>query len=511
MKLAPFILLMTFFLRNNSGADERHKREDDSSESYSKCYDDIGCIETDSRWYDKNLRPVNLKPLDRHIIKTDFLLIKPNKSEAGSLLYNSMMANHNSIKSAGFTRHANVTILIHDFTGNGYTGWIKHLSVELLKKSSSINIISTDWQRGAEPPYDQAISNARVVALEILALLKELKEKFSLKLGHVHIVGHGVGAHIAGYVGSTYNSIRKITGLDPSGPRFEGMPNIVKLNPACAKYVEVLHTDAFDSRSQGTKEAMGHSDFYLNNAYLQPGCPENTTYDDVTSVARSNLNEGEILPGCSHKRAFKYFIEAVSSSRCVFLGIKCDSYDDFAKGRCISCNKSDSACRTFGINTYKSSVEKTSFYLSSADHTPYCSGKGDHQGYFDFILVDDKANAAEASVADAVSNYRNIAGEAANTFVYYAQPPKIGKIKEAKVRWNEKKKFYCVIYCKQIINVEKITVKFIGTGNNDEGHERSLCPVNSDTEIENGAYKTYVSCKSQHHHSTSTASSDTDK
>lgn len=37
------------------------------------------------------------------------------------------------------------------------------------------NLISVDWQRGAEPPFDQAIANARLVALEILILMKELK------------------------------------------------------------------------------------------------------------------------------------------------------------------------------------------------------------------------------------------------------------------------------------------------------------------------------------------------
>lgn len=35
-------------------------------------------------------------------------------------------------------------------------------------------------------------------------------------------------------------------GLDPSGPRFQGMPDVVRLSPSNAKYVEVLHTDASD-------------------------------------------------------------------------------------------------------------------------------------------------------------------------------------------------------------------------------------------------------------------------
>lgn len=46
---------------------------------FSKCFDGIGCIDTDARWYDKKYRPVNLRPAERHIIKTDFLLIKPSR------------------------------------------------------------------------------------------------------------------------------------------------------------------------------------------------------------------------------------------------------------------------------------------------------------------------------------------------------------------------------------------------------------------------------------------------
>lgn len=32
-------------------------------------------------------------------------------------------------------------------------------------------------------------------------------------LDEIHIIGHGVGAHIAGYVGYSYNKIKKITGI----------------------------------------------------------------------------------------------------------------------------------------------------------------------------------------------------------------------------------------------------------------------------------------------------------
>lgn len=44
------------------------------------------------------------------------------------------------------------------------------------------NVVSVDWQRGAEPPYDQAIANGRVVALEVIHLIRELKVRFLCEL-----------------------------------------------------------------------------------------------------------------------------------------------------------------------------------------------------------------------------------------------------------------------------------------------------------------------------------------
>lgn len=57
----------------------------------------------------------------------------------------------------------------------------QHVASVIYTRSLDMNIISVDWQRGAEPPYDQAIANARVVALEIINFLKQLKVKWSMK------------------------------------------------------------------------------------------------------------------------------------------------------------------------------------------------------------------------------------------------------------------------------------------------------------------------------------------
>lgn len=83
------------------------------------------------------------------------------------------------------------------------------------------------------------------------------------------------------------------------------------------------------ARSLGTREPMGHSDYYVNNANTQLGCPVNKSFSHVLSIDKTSLGQGEILPGCSHKRSFKYFIEAMESGNCTFLGLICDNFENF--------------------------------------------------------------------------------------------------------------------------------------------------------------------------------------
>ena len=60
----------------------------------------------------------------------------------------------------------------------------------------------------------------------------------------VHIIGHSLGAHIAGYAGERVPGLARITGLDPAEPLFQDMPEFVRLDPSDAHFVDVIHTDA---------------------------------------------------------------------------------------------------------------------------------------------------------------------------------------------------------------------------------------------------------------------------
>lgn len=47
----------------------------------------------------------------------------------------------------------------------------QHLTLVLFKKGD-YNVIAVDWQSGAEAPIEQAVANARLVALEVVAIIR---------------------------------------------------------------------------------------------------------------------------------------------------------------------------------------------------------------------------------------------------------------------------------------------------------------------------------------------------
>lgn len=93
-----------------------------------------------------------------------------------------------------------------------------------------------------------------------------------LNLSTVTLVGHGLGAHIAGIAGKSVRNLRRINtiiGLDPSGPLFSITAPTTRLARTDAFYVECIHTD---NRSFGIGAPIGQVDFFPNGGSNQPGC-----------------------------------------------------------------------------------------------------------------------------------------------------------------------------------------------------------------------------------------------
>ena len=81
---------------------------------------------------------------------------------------------------------------------------------------ADFNILLVDWRGGSSDiNYMQCASNIRVVGALIAKLLRTLHRHCDLDLSDVHIIGHSLGAHAAGYAGENLKGIGRITG-EPS-------------------------------------------------------------------------------------------------------------------------------------------------------------------------------------------------------------------------------------------------------------------------------------------------------
>lgn len=56
------------------------------------------------------------------------------------------------------------------------------------------------------------MANTRVVGTHVAQLLQILTTVYDIDLINVHIIGHSLGAHTAGYVGEYLENIGRITG-----------------------------------------------------------------------------------------------------------------------------------------------------------------------------------------------------------------------------------------------------------------------------------------------------------
>lgn len=98
---------------------------------------------------------------------------------------------------------------------------------------------------------------------ELLATaLERLSDK--VDVNNIHLIGHSIGAHIAGKAGQVVTErsgkvLPRITGLDPARPC--STVDQHNLQKGDAKFVDVIHTNA---GVLGISEAVGDIDFYPN-------------------------------------------------------------------------------------------------------------------------------------------------------------------------------------------------------------------------------------------------------
>ena len=103
--------------------------------------------------------------------------------------------------------------IVHGFTQNGQSEWVREMTLELLK-NEAMNVIVVDWGLGSSVLnlYDAAAGNTRLVGVQVADLIDVMNWKFQVALKKFHIIGHSLGAQVAGFAGEKLRKGGKIIG-----------------------------------------------------------------------------------------------------------------------------------------------------------------------------------------------------------------------------------------------------------------------------------------------------------
>jgi len=353
-------------------------------ENESRCYDELGCLNITRSWYHLIHRPFNVFPLPRSVINTRFILYTRLNPTEGVLV---RAQDDKTIKKSHFDPKKKTKFIIHGFIDTPLSNWVGDMRDELIK-ADDMNIIVVDWAGGSLPLYTQATANTRLVGLEIAYFINHLIKNYEVNPSDVHIIGHSLGAHTAGYAGQLVPNLGRITGLDPAEPYFQNMPAHVRLDPSDAQLVDVIHTDGKEIffLGYGMSQPCGHLDFYPNNGKEQPGCDITQTPLVPLTLIRDGLEEASrVLVACNHVRAIKLFIDSINGA-CSYLSHKCQSYTQFLSGKCFGCNPNDKGCALMGYHADTSpalvsnriersdqiAISNIKFYTSTGKEYPFC-------------------------------------------------------------------------------------------------------------------------------------------
>ncbi|XP_018304111.1 lipase member H isoform X2 [Mycetomoellerius zeteki] len=202
----------------------------------------------------------------------------------------------------------------------GYLQYPEDSNVQLMMEGlcygRTDNIVLLDWSKYSNGSYSSVFRNAEKVG-SLFAQSMQLLVDSGLDVSRIYIVGHSLGAHIAGFV-SKCNAFKipRITALDPANPVFYLLG--CYLTPNDAEWVDVIHTD---KGGYGTPTSMGTADYYVNGGTRpQPGC----------QFLGLPLSKTDL---CSHQKSVVLYAK-LKRHPTKFTAKKCNSYFNYILNNC---------------------------------------------------------------------------------------------------------------------------------------------------------------------------------
>lgn len=105
----------------------------------------------------------------------------------------------------GFIDDVPIKVLIHGYIASRY-----HSSIEPIKRAyltaGNVNLMIVDWSQASYQMYEVSRRLTSQVALRIARTLDGFLQTNNIDSDLVHLIGHSLGAHVAGIVGRSMKS-----------------------------------------------------------------------------------------------------------------------------------------------------------------------------------------------------------------------------------------------------------------------------------------------------------------
>lgn len=190
---------------------------------------------------------------------------------------NRILLKRSFLTSSAIDPDHKVKFIIHGWLENADRPYMRALKNSYIARGE-YNVITVDWARPSQVDYAIASMNTKSVGRDLGEFIIRIMKILNIPLKHIHIIGHSLGAHVAGFAGKEVRKrikrkVGRITALDAAGPLFEipiPVDESMRLSKNDAEFVDCIHTDG---GIFGMTQAIGHVDFYPNGGVpRQPGC-----------------------------------------------------------------------------------------------------------------------------------------------------------------------------------------------------------------------------------------------
>ncbi|CAB3229301.1 unnamed protein product [Arctia plantaginis] len=257
--------------------------------------------------------------------------------------------NLNSLTSVSSSQYFKpkdgLIIYLHGFTDDPTKDSYKNISNAFLLQGTG-NVLALDASSLIRFLYLRSSTMVRFIGQRLGEAIASMIAA-GLDPASIHLVGHSLGSHIAGFTGKTVlaltgSHVGRISGLDPAGPCFGDVEQPLRLNQNDAQFVDVIHSNA---GVYGMNQKVGHVDYYPNRGSEQPNC---------------------LFQTCSHSRAWLLFAESVTNPE-GFPAVRCTSWSAFQSG---ACDYTDISYMGYGSKP----ATRGDYYLQTAGTPNYALG-----------------------------------------------------------------------------------------------------------------------------------------